>query len=293
MAGTQSKPVTLQSNIKSPDYKYLRDYSLFLGGTNATHQALRQYDPLRSGYNRIFFLKMPVFLDKLMPDKTKNFKHLLEYGFTKIDGIGNTTLETDQVTGGYAGRGFDVGTVAKDETNNITISLYEFAGSPVREYLDMWITGISDPYTGLGHYHGALDLKNENIRYAQYNHVAEAVYVATDPTGRSEGVEYACLLTNMMPKTVKKDQFNYESGQHNIVQVDVDFTAIKYESPQINTLAKALITRFQTMKDYLGFETEYGVINGERGHETEFANSLEKNYIVNWPSEANAGATKR
>lgn len=139
MAGTQRPVNTLQTGIKKYDSDFIKNYSLFLGGLNATSKSLQQYDPLKVGYARIFFLKMPVFMEKILPEETKRFRHLMEYGFTRIDGIGNTELETEQMTGGYSGRSFDVATVSRDQTQNLTLSLYEFAGSPVREYLDMWI----------------------------------------------------------------------------------------------------------------------------------------------------------
>lgn len=280
MAGTVQQVQTLQSNIKKYNSDFITNYSLFLGGLNATQKALEQYDPLKTGYARIFFIKMPVFMNTIMPAETKRFRHLLEYGFTRIDGLGNTTLNTEEITGGYAGRKFDVGTTAQDDTGSITLSLYEFAGSPVREYLDMWISGIADPYTGLGHYHGAMDM-DPSIKYSQANHVAEAIYVVTDPTGRSNGIEYACLLSNMMPKQVKHDQFNYESGQHAIVTMDCEFSAVKYQSPQINTIAKALIDKFQIMRDYLDFESQYT--------QSDVDNKLKPN-IVNWPAKYNEGA---
>jgi len=277
MAANNVTTQTLQSNIKKYNSDFITNYSLFLGGLNATQKSLEQYDPLKTGYSRIFFIKMPVFMEKIMPAETKRFRHLMEYGFTRIDGLGNTTLETEQVMGGYAGRQFDVGTVAKDDTNTVTLSMYEFAGSPVREYLDMWMSGISDPYTGLGHYHGAMDV-DPSIKYSQANHVAEAIYVATDPTGRSSGIEYACLLSNMVPKTVKYDQFNYESGQHQLVTVDCDFTAVKYQSPQINAIAKALIDKFQVMRDYLDFDSKYTQAD---------VDAKIKNRMVNWPDKYN------
>ena len=68
------------------------------------------------------------------------------------------------------------------------------------------------------------------MKYAQHNHVAEAIYVATDPTGRSDGIEYACLLTSMIPKQVKKDHFNYESGQHELVKTELAFTALTFSA---------------------------------------------------------------
>lgn len=248
---------TLQSNIRQPKNN-ITQYSLFMGGLNAKNGALAQYSPLKTGYARIFFVRMPAFMKTILPNKTKNFKHLLEYGFVGVDGIQNLTMEFDQMTGGYSGRSLDVATLAKDETNEITIKLYEFQGSPVREYTNMWVTGISDPYTGIGHYHGAME-KDPTLLYSQANHTAEAIYVQTDPTGRETGVEYACLLTNMIPKGVKQDHFNYEAGTHPIVQTDVTFSAVKYESPQINVIAKELIKRYKMLRDYLEFNSGYSI----------------------------------
>lgn len=246
---------TNQSNIKQ-NTKDMTKYSLFLGGLNVKNEALKAYSPLKTGYARIFLVKMPTFMNTILPNKSKNFKHLVEYGFVGVDGIQNTTMEFEQITGGYAGRQFDVATVAKDETQEITIKVYEFAGSPVREYTDMWMSGISDPYTGIGHYHGAMDI-DSSIQYSQANHTMEAIYVQTDPTGRSNAIEYACLLSNMMPKTIKKDHFNYEAGQHSIVQTDLTFTTVKYESPQINSVAAALVSRYSMLRDYLKFNSGY------------------------------------
>lgn len=246
---------TIQSNIKE-NTRDMTQYSLFLGGLNVRHESLAQYSPLKTGYARIFLVKMPIFMKSIVPNKTKNFKHLVEYGFVGVDGIQNTSMEFEQVTGGYAGRQFDVATVAKDETNEITVKLYEFAGSPVREYIDMWLTGISDPLSGISHYHGAMDL-NPPVPYAQVNHTMEAIYVQTDPTGRSNGIEYACMLANMMPKNVKKDHFNYEAGTHSLVQTDIPFTAVKYESSQINSIAKALIEKYGIQRDFMDFNSGY------------------------------------
>ena len=279
---------TLQKGIKNFDSNggstadspslAIKNYSLFLGGLNATHKGLEMYDPLKTGYNRIFFIKMPAFMQEQFGDKTDYMRHIFEYTFTRIDGIGNTTLDSEQITGGYAGKSFDTPTVAKDETQSITLQLYEFAGSPVREYIDLWISGISDPYTGLGHYHGAVE--SGKLRYKQSNHIAEAIYVATDPTGLSQGIEYACLLTNMFPKGVKKDHFNYESGTHNTVQTDIEFSAVKYESPKINEMAKTLMDKYQTMKNYLHFDPKFN----DSGAAYSLDGSTLPSQITNWTS---------
>lgn len=255
---------TIQSNIKQYNGADMNKYSLFLGGLNVTHRALAQYDPLKTGYARIFFTKMPPFMKALMPERTKQIRHLMEYGFTGVDGIQNTSMDFETIMGGYSGRGFEVPVVAKDDTNSLTVKLYEFAGSPVREFMSTWISGIADPYTGYGRYHGLVDPAECKalgvqvpFRYAQHNHSAEAIFLQTDPTGLTTNIEYCCLITNMVPKLAKVDHFNYDSGQHQIVQVDVEFTATKYESPQINEIGKALLKRYPVIKDSLYFHSGY------------------------------------
>lgn len=274
--------LTPQSGIKKYSSNDIFDYALFLGGVNATRNSLQQYDPLRTGYNRIFFVQMPRFMEKMFEDETDRFRHILEYGFTKINGIGNVSLETEALTGGYVGNQFEMPTVSKDETTAITIGVYEFAGSPVREYLDLWISGIADPYTGLGHYHGALE-QFPDMTYSQHNHVAEAIYVATDPTGKSNSIEYACLLSNMFPKGVRKDHFEYESGTHQLVQTDIEFTCTKYESPQINDVAKKLIERSSIMRNYMNFKIEYDPRSTAENHINN--KTKHKNVFKNWEFE--------
>ena len=245
---------TMQSNIAQFDSEGIKKYSLFLGGLDTTNKSLAQYDPLRTGYGRIFFVRMPFFMDCLMPTATKGVKHMLEYGNTGVTGLGNTTLDFEQFTGGYAGKSFDIPTVAKDETTEITIQLYEFAGSPIREYMEMWISGISDPNTGLATLHNARN-SGKRVKYTQANITAEAFYVHTGPTGRADDIQYACFLTNMMPKQATKDHFEYTSGDHKIVQISQTFTCVKYESAQINNVAKALIKKYVILRDFLDFKS--------------------------------------
>ena len=255
---------SLQSNIKNSSRDLTR-YSLFLGGLNVKARALEQYDPLKTGYTRIFVVQMPKFMNRILPLASKNFKHMIEYGFKSIDGIQNLTMEYEAITGGYAGRSFEIPTILKDETNAITIKLQEMSGSPVREYIEMWLSGISDPHTGLCHYHGALDKDsatgNAGMEAIQANQVAEMIYVSTDHTGRE--IEFACLLSNMIPKVVKRDHYNYESGTHNAVEYDVEFTCTMYTSPDVNEVAKLLLDKYKILTNYLDFKSDYIMSNGK------------------------------
>jgi hypothetical protein len=249
-----------------------------MGGLNVTNKGLAQFDPLKTGFTRIFFIKMPVFLGAILPvDAVRKVKHILEYGFMSIDGLQNLTLDFEQVTGGFAGRTFEVPTVAKDDTNEITIRVPEFTGSPMREYIDMWITGIADKNSGIGTYHGAMD-EDDSITYSQVNHTAEAILVSTDPTLSKNGIEYCCLLSNMIPKTSRLDHFNTEAGSHPLVTLDIPFTTTKFESKQINTIGKALMEKYNILSDYLEFDSGYTLDN---------IAAMETISIDGWPSESN------
>jgi hypothetical protein len=279
---------TLQSNIKN-NTTDMRGYSLFLGGLNVKRAALEQYNVLKTGKGRIFITKMPFFMKKLMPNATKNFKHVLEYGFMDIQGIQDLTMEFDSITGGYAGRSFEIPTILKDETNEITIKVLEFAGSPMREYLEMWLTGVSDPNSGYTHYHGLAipqkdskgNFKEPEIEVSQHNHTMEAFYVMTDQTGFR--IEFACMLCNMFPKTSARSHFNQTSGEMNHVELEIAFTCTMYTSPDINAVAQLLLNKYRVLYNYLDFISDTGTTNSDgtkQLSDTEFEPSQIKDWTA-------------
>lgn len=256
-----AKSVTIQTGAHEYSNDNLTKYSLMMGGLNVTHDVLKQYDPLITGYHRLFMVRKPLFLVKSNPDKLAKFKHILEYGNTGVDGLQDAQLEFAQISGGYTGRQFEVPTVAKDDTNEFTVHLYEFSGSPVREICHNWINGISDIQSGLTHYNGLI--ATGELGYSQANHTAEFIYVVTDRTGMQ--VEYACLLANCVPKGYKNDQFNSGSpGSHEYVQTDVQFTCTKYEGVDINKKAAALLKNYQILVNSLEFYSGITIGEGEK-----------------------------
>lgn len=239
--------ITIQTNIKNHTNDNLLDYALFMGGVNATRDVLTNYDPLITGYGRLFMVRKPVFLDKTIPTKLNKFKHILEYGNTSVGGLGGINVTTASMNGSYTGRQITFPTMAEDETNNFTVRVYEFSGSPIREVCHSWINGSNDLLTGLTHYNGA----SAELPRSMANQTAEFIYVLTDKTGRN--VEYACQLANCFPTGIPMDHVNYESGQHDLVSLDISFTCVKYESIQINKVAKALLDRYRLLANSLNF----------------------------------------
>lgn len=248
---------TLQDNIRKCDNTEITNYAYWLGGTDTTNAALAQYDLLRTGYGRLFILRMPAFVEFLLEDETRVFKHMLEFGNVGISGIQGYTAEFASVTAGYVGNTVEIPTSVKDDTNSISIRIYETQGSLIRTYIDFWLTGVSDPYTGLSHYHGARDVDENSSSYvlSQANHTMEALYVATDPTG--EQAEYVCLLTNMFPRSSDHSHFEYEPGSHDLVQLSLEFTCTKYMSAQINYIGTVALNKFAILKNYLNMYSGY------------------------------------
>ena len=242
---------SIQQNIKR-NTKDFSEFGLWVGGLDVSTKNIDQFDPLRAGYSRIFIVRLPRFMERMDIAAAKRFKHLLELGFTGIDGIADTTMETEELTGGYAGNKFQIPNVVKDETDSLTIKVYEFSGSPIREFIDTWMTGISDPLTGLSHYHGQI---SPECQFKASNHVMETIIVNTDPTGSD--IEYCAMFSNMMPKKVAKAHFNFEPGSHAAVSLDLEFTATRYESPQINEIGSALLNKYRILRDYLDFNSGY------------------------------------
>lgn len=238
---------TIQTGIKKNE-KSFENFSYFLGGIDVTHQNLNSFTPYIRGVSRLFLHKPPIYMLNAFPEETKRFKTYLESGFTAIDGIGDVTVNFVDFEGGFAGQRFSNVSLAQDETESITVSVYELSGSPMREYLDTWISGVRDPRSGIAHYHGTLD----RTSYGEINHTAEMVYTTMDPTGLTP--EYVCMFAHCFPTKVPKAHLNFEKGNRENVQMDIEFRCTKYESPAINDIGIWYLNNSKVTYNYLDFD---------------------------------------
>ena len=257
--------------------KKITNYSLFAGGLDMTNAASEIYTPLVGGYGRLFMVRQPKFLvDDTQGagynNEMKIFKHILEYGNTGVSGIGDITMEVETMTGGYTGTSVEMATVSKSDTTAFTVKVYEFAGSPVRNLLHLWITGIADPLTGLATYHGS------TLPVNQANHTAEFIYLVTDRSGNE--VEYACMLANCIPKKVPVSHFDYDAGSHQLVQLDIEFSCVKYESLAINTYARRLLNAFKILGNHLNFNPGLQDATGVTGVRSNLLGGLDDTSIT-------------
>lgn len=248
-------PITIQSNIKS-NTKSFDKFGYFLGGIDVTHQNLDQFTPYIRGVSRIFLHKPPAFMLERYPDMTRRFKTYLETGYTSIDGLSDISVDFTDFEGGFAGQRFSTVSLARDETESITIQVYELSGSPIREYLDTWVTGVRDPRSGIAHYHGVIAEKGADY-YSERNHTAEMFYVNMDPTAIN--IEYCCMFAHMFPTRVPKNHLNYEKGNRDNAQIDIELRCAKYESPAINNIGAWYIANSAVNYNYLDFDPRVNV----------------------------------
>ena len=242
---------TIQTGAKKFNKPDTDRFCYWLNGVDVTDQNLDQFDPYIQGVSRIFLYKPAPFMQKMYGDETKRFKHLIETGYTSINGIQDTQVETVEFEGGFGGQKFRNVSLASNDTDTISITVYEQTGSPLREYLDAWVTGMRDLYSNIAHYHGALDDPTAPYTYSEKNHTAEFLYVTLDATGKN--IEYAALLAHAFPLVVPKSHLNYETRNRANVPMEMQFAVQLYESPAINALANYMIAQSQIDYNYLNF----------------------------------------
>lgn len=288
MAEYSNKSQTMQTAHMEEAKKYIKrntkeynKFSYFIQGIDVTQKNLDSMTPYVPGYSRLFMHVVPNFMDKAFKQVTRSFKSYIETGYKSVQGIGDLSTSEITIEGGWAAQSFSNISGSKDDTDEITVQLYEQTGSPVREFIECWITGMRDPRSGVAHYHGALDFEGEElVEYGEKNHTAEFVYMTLDPTARY--IEYACLFAHCWPTRVPKQHLNYDSGNRSEVLLDIPFKATKYEGKYVNDLAYYYLTRQKLKYNYLDFK----VFSGQDGFgENDYDGNT--NYTLELDAEGN------
>lgn len=294
--------ITSQTGGRQFDAPDMTKYSMFVGGTNATHHALRNYSPLLNGYGRLFMVRPPLAIATMFGGGAAGmyssdslfvqFKHMLEYMNRSVTGFGTKTLEVagTPVQGGFAGRSFNTPTVVKETTTEITIGLYELDGVPVFTAIDGWMNAIGDENSGLSTYGGWINggvgadgkgkrlfkragEPDEGIDFNEANHTAEFIYVMHDRSGAQ--VERAVLLADCFPKGIEQAPIlDMETGNHDNVTYNVQFNCVVYRSPIINAIANDLLKQYRIVSNSLNFNPELGDAVYASGDSSRFNRSL-------------------
>lgn len=242
--------ITSQANINGLSRQF-DDADLFRNQIKLDQGNIGEFDFAIGGYAMFKWISLPTFMELGNPNLTERFRNLTERGSNSFEGINDITVTTEEITGGFAGNSFKTVTNVKDDFDTFTMKLYELNGHPIREAISYWVDGVRDRGNGLATYHGLVDTIDGG--YSAKNHTGEAIYIVTNPAFSANAVQYACLLTNIFPTKIPMSHLNYASGEHPVINFDLEFTANKYESTFINEKAKIILEKHRNITQYHEF----------------------------------------
>lgn len=297
------KVITAQTGGRQFYGKNMTKYSMFVGGTNATHHALENYSPVMNNYVRIFMVRPPLAILKMFAGDDSllyssdnlfiQFKHMMEYMYRSISGFDQMTLENagTAISGGFANRQFNTPTVTKDTMNSFTIGLYELDGLPVNTVVDGWMNAIGDMNSGLATYGGWIsggvdengiekrlyrrpEESDEGIPFNEANHTAEFIVVLHDRSGAQ--VEKAYLLADCYPTGINVGALmnQAEGSNHDNITYEISFNCVPYRSPIITAIANDLLKQYRIVSNSLNFNPELGDAIYATGNASSFNKSL-------------------
>lgn len=277
--------VTLQTGIREYNGD-LSQYTGMLGGLTPDIHTLRSLNPETTNrviavmYRGPFFLMHYLGMDEHNAYDNKSpfatYKKVLEYYNMGIQcNIGDATLATSQLQGGFAGRTIPIPTVQNAQTGQtLTFTLPELVGRPIANVHNMWVDGIADPITGLTTYHGlvagsSVDGINRRIFTTRDSQalaldpspaweVAEFLIIALDRSGAR--VEGAVMALGCVPQSkIGNDIFNHtNTGASELQRLTVTFNCQFVQSAYVNDLAARYVRQFAVFGNSMNFNPGAG-----------------------------------
>ena len=207
---------------------------LWHGVPQLSSEQMEMFEAAYTGHQFIFVVDMPKFMTEGIYRNTnlhyqaRNLKAVIERASTGFSGPSNITADFGDVNDGN-GRKLSHVTAVTKEQNDITLRLHEFAGLPVKNALESWMTGTYDYKSEHGHYFGNLGIPGG---WCLANHTAAILVVQVDPSWQV--IQDAAYYFNMFPTEVPFDHFEWTKGEHTIVDdYSITFRCNEERSPMI------------------------------------------------------------
>ena len=279
--------ISLQSGIREYNGD-LSQYTGMLGGLTPDIHTLRSLNPETTNRVIAVMYRGPYFLMHYFGDGNAygksnpftTYKKVIEYYNMGIQcNIGDATLGTSQLQGGFAGRTIPIPTVQNaQQGQSLTFTVPELAGRPIANVHNMWIDGISDDITGLTTYHGLVAGSEDSQGIAQRVfatssqasqnpialdpspawEVAEFLVIALDRSGAR--VEAAVMALGCVPAMkVGNDIFNHNAnGASEVQRLNLTFNCQFVQSAYVNDLATRYVRQFAVFGNKLNFNPGAG-----------------------------------
>ena len=199
------------------------------------------FDPLITGYAFIIWTKVPKWLEELFP----GFKAMTQKNFKSFSGIDDMTLNTASYNFSFNNNEYKVNAAIEKGNTAFSLTHQEFSRSPIKNMYQAWVSGISDPRTGIATYP-----KQFGMEYAAKNHTGELIYIVTRPDANNvdkKNIEFAAYYTNVMPTKIPLSHFNYDQGTHDAPTITQDFVGNMNISPNVDNYAAEILKSTYSM----------------------------------------------
>lgn len=207
---------------------------LWHGVPQLTTEQLSMFEAAYIGHTFIFVVNVPKFMttgyykNKNMHFAMQNLKAVIERASTGFSGAQNIVANAQDQEDGNGKKISHIVNVSKEQ-GNISIRLHEFAGLPVKNAIELWLTGIYDYKSQRGNYHGNLGIPGG---WCLQNHSMSILVVQVTPDWTS--IQDAAYYFNMVPIEVPFEHFQWTKGEQTIVEdYDLEFFANEERSPAI------------------------------------------------------------
>ena len=224
-----------QSDKLRMSRRNLLDSRLWHGVPQLSDDQMKMFEAAYTGHTFIFVVDVPHFMyrglyagDTNMHQQIKNLKAVIERASTGFSGPTNIMAESNDQNDGDGRKISHIVSVTKEQ-NNISLKLHEFAGLPVKNAIESWLTGIYDVRSQHGNYHGNLGIQGG---WCLANHSMSMLVVQVTPDWTT--IQDAAYYYNMVPTEVPFDSFNWTKGDQAIIDdYDIEFYANEERSPAI------------------------------------------------------------
>lgn len=278
--------ISLQSGLR----EYTGDLSQFtgmLGGLTPDVHTLRSLNPMTTNRVLVVMYRGPYFMQHYFGGPNAyatnslfaTYKKIIEYYNIGISPqIGESTMNTAALQGGFAGRTIPIPTTQSTSSQTLGITVPELVGRPITTFHNMWMDGEADPITGLTTYHGQVagSVDENNIPQRIFApstgansstialdpspawEVGEFILIALDRSGaRAEGAIAAigCTPANK----IGRDLFNMNNtGNSQLQPLTLTYNCQYVESAFINDLATRYVKQFAIFGNSLNYNPGAG-----------------------------------
>lgn len=224
----------------------LTQYNAFRGVTDFTN--INQFSQYESGYQALFVLQMPWFMEKLEPKLTESFRHMLEYEFRGLEGLPDVQADTMEITDGINTQRL-INKVTYDTSATISSSYFEKTGSLITRWSELYLTGIKDKNSQAKTYHGLIK-NGECMDPGPDKEIFTMLYVVTDAT--MYRVERAVLLANCQLTKAETSMYNGNRNDINNKELSIEWTCFPIMNNTVDRAAKAILETVNGVKiDYV------------------------------------------